>query len=63
MIIGAATLMKQGNKTPEEQISVVTSKGGTTERAMAVFKDKDLEGMVLEAMLACTRRAEELSGN
>ena len=63
VIIGAATLMKQGNKTPEEQISVVTSKGGTTERAMAVFKDKDLEGMVLEAMLACTRRAEELSGN
>lgn len=61
VIIGAATLMKQGNKTPEEQISVVTSKGGTTERAMAVLKDKDLEGMMLAAMLACTRRAEELS--
>ena len=28
MVIGAATLMKQGNKSPEEQIAVVTSKGG-----------------------------------
>lgn len=63
MIIGAATLMKQGGKSPEEQIAVVTSKGGTTERAMAVFKEQDLEGMVLKAMLACTERANELSGH
>ena len=61
VVIGAATLLKEGCKSPEEQISMVTSKGGTTERAMAVLKDKDLEGMVLEAMMACTRRAEELS--
>ncbi len=63
MVIGAASLMKQGGKTPEEQISMVTSKGGTTERAMAVLKDRGLENMILDAMLACTDRAEELSQN
>lgn len=62
VVIGAATLMKNGGKTPDEQIAVVTSKGGTTERAMAVLRERDLFGMVEEAMLACTRRAEELSG-
>ena len=60
VVIGSAMLMKTGGKTPEEQISVVTSKGGTTERAMAVLKEKDLYGMVDEAMKACTARAEEL---
>jgi pyrroline-5-carboxylate reductase len=60
VIIGSAMLMKQGAKTPEEQIAVVTSKGGTTERAMAVLKEKDLYGMMAEAMLACTKRADEL---
>lgn len=62
MVIGAATLLKQGGLTPEEQIRVVTSKGGTTERAMAVLTEKDLGGMVEEAMKACTKRADELSG-
>lgn len=63
MVVGSALLLKQGGLTPEEQISVVTSKGGTTERAMAVLKERDLYGMVEEAMKACTRRADELSGN
>ncbi len=62
MVIGAATLMKTGGKTPEEQISVVTSKGGTTERAMAVLKERDMYGMLEAAMKACTARADELSG-
>ncbi len=60
VIIGSAMLMKQGTKTPEEQISVVTSKGGTTERAMAVLKERDLYGMMEAAMKACTDRANEL---
>ncbi|MBE6585696.1 MAG: pyrroline-5-carboxylate reductase [Ruminococcaceae bacterium] len=63
VVIGSAMLLKQGSKTPEEQISVVTSKGGTTERAMAVLEEDDLYGMLEKAMKACTRRAEELSGN
>ena len=60
VVIGSAALLKSGNMTPEEQISVVTSKGGTTERAMAVLRDRDMAGMVAEAMQACTARAEEM---
>lgn len=61
MVIGAATLLKQGGMTPEQQISVVTSKGGTTERAMAELEKSDMGGMVERAMKACTARADELS--
>ncbi len=63
MVIGAATLLKNGDKSPDEQISTVTSKGGTTERAMAVLREQNLYGMFTDAMQACTDRAEELSGH
>ncbi len=61
MVIGSATLLKDGGITPEEQIKRVTSKGGTTERAMAVLSDRGLSAMVADAMQACTDRADELS--
>ncbi len=60
VVIGSATLLKQGSLTPEEQIAVVTSKGGTTERAMGVLCEHDMAGILRDAMLACTARAEEL---
>ena len=60
VVIGSATLLKAGSLTPEEQIKVVTSKGGTTERAMNVLRQRDMAGTVLEAMKACTARAEEM---
>ncbi|MBQ9781358.1 MAG: pyrroline-5-carboxylate reductase [Clostridia bacterium] len=63
MVIGSAMLLKQGGKTPAEQISMVTSKGGTTERAMGVLQERDLTGIMEEAMKACTARADELSGH
>ena len=63
MVIGAATLLKTGTKTPAEQISTVTSKGGTTERAMGVLAEGDFEGLIHRAMQACTDRADELSRN
>ena len=62
MVIGSATLLRDGGISPAEQISRVTSKGGTTERAMAVLSERDMVGMVKEAMEACTRRADELAG-
>ena len=61
MVIGAATLLKTGSKTPDEQIAMVTSKGGTTERAMAVLRDQSLYDIIESAMKACTARADELS--
>ena len=43
------------------QIARVTSKGGTTERAMAVLYGADLAGTLETAMKACTKRADELA--
>ena len=61
VVIGAATLLKSGDLTPAEQIARVTSKGGTTEQAMRVLRERDLTATVVEAMQACTARAEEMS--
>ena len=60
VVIGSATLLRDGGLTPAEQISRVTSKGGTTERAMAVLRARDLDGTVTDAMKACTARAVEM---
>ena len=60
VVIGSATLLRDGGLTPAEQISRVTSKGGTTERAMSVLRDRDLDGTVTDAMKACTARAVEM---
>ena len=60
MVIGSATLLRDGGLTPDEQIKRVTSKGGTTERAMNVLRERDMTAMVIDAMKACTARAEEM---
>jgi pyrroline-5-carboxylate reductase len=39
----------------------VTSPGGTTERALAVLADGDLEGLLRKALVAATRRSQELA--
>lgn len=59
-IIGAAMLMKSGNKTPDEQIQTVCSKGGTTERAVAELEKYDFYQAFSIAMQKCTDRADEL---
>lgn len=60
MVIGSAMMLKCGELTPEELISRVASRGGTTERALSVLSDRDFSGAVIDAMKACTDRAEEL---
>jgi pyrroline-5-carboxylate reductase len=60
-VIGAAELLKQGNKTPDEQIKTVCSKGGTTEKAVEHLTMCDFEGIISDAMKKCTERADELS--
>ena len=61
MVIGSATLLRDGGITPAEQVRRVASKGGTTEQAMAVLEARDMAGMVKQAMQACTNRADELA--
>ncbi len=59
-IIGAAELMKSGDKTPDEQIATVASKGGTTERAIAELEKFNFDEAIISAMRKCTERADEL---
>ncbi len=60
MIIGSAELIKSGFATPEKMVNAVASKGGTTERALSVLDENNFEKTIIEAMKACTDRADEL---
>jgi len=62
-VIGSATLLMNSDKTPEELISMVTSKGGSTEQAMLVLEKYRFEEGIVEAMEKCTERAETLGEN
>jgi pyrroline-5-carboxylate reductase len=59
-MLGAAHLMNKSDKTPAELRRNVTSKGGTTERAIEVFEKSDLAGIVKKAVRAACQRAKEL---
>lgn len=63
MVIGSAELALQSDKGLDALIRMVTSPKGTTEKALDVFYKHDFEGIVSEAMQACTKRANELSMN
>jgi pyrroline-5-carboxylate reductase len=60
MVAGSARLLAESGKTPDEMIRMVASKGGTTERALAVFAEEGFADTVARAMQACTDRADEL---
>ncbi len=60
VIIGSAQLLKNSNESPEKLILKVASKGGTTERALATLDSKNFELTIIDAMKACTLRANEL---
>lgn len=60
VLIGSAELMKSGDRSPDEQISIVCSKGGTTERAISELNKYDFCDGIVSAMLKCTERADEL---
>lgn len=58
---GAAKLAASGDVELRELRRRVTSPGGTTERAIAVFEARQLRSTVEEAMLACAERAKTLA--
>ena len=60
MVIGSAELLKSSDLTPEELIARVASKGGTTEQALIHLDLGSFDETVAEAMLYCTKRADEL---
>ncbi len=60
-IIGSANMVLQGDKTIDEQIRMVKSPNGTTEKALNVLEEQNIIGIVSDAMKACEARAKELS--
>lgn len=58
---GAAELARSATVDPATLRSQVTSKGGTTERALQVFTEGGLPALVDRALVAAATRAEELS--
>lgn len=61
MVSGAAAMLAQSDLSPEELVSMVCSKGGTTERAVAELDRYGFEEAIASAMQKCTERANELS--
>ena len=61
--IGSAGLILERQMDPNALVRAVASPNGTTERALAVFDGRDLDGTISTAMDACLRRADELSGH
>lgn len=57
---GAAKMLMAFDESPDELISMVKSKKGTTEAALDSFKQNGLEKIMFDAMSACTKRAFEL---
>lgn len=60
VLIGSAYLLKNSGLSPEELISRVASKGGTTQKALDKLDENSFDDIIAEAMIACTARAEEL---
>ena len=59
-MLGAAQMVKQSGKTPATLRENVTSPGGTTERALAVFNDSGYRKLVKTAIEAAYARSKEL---
>ena len=63
MVIGSATLLKGCEDSPSQLIAKVASKGGTTEQALLKLDEHNFNKVIEEAMIACTKRADELGKN
>ncbi len=59
-MLGAGQLLVKSGQSPADLRRAVTSKGGTTERALNVFEDGGFAGLVAAAVRAAHLRAKEL---
>lgn len=60
-MLGAFHLINNGQKTLDEYITSVSSKGGTTEAALKTFNAHDMGEVIIKALQNAESRAEELS--
>lgn len=59
-LLGAATLLAQGDDGPEALRAAVTSPGGTTAAGLQVLEQHGLRAAFLEAVAAATERSRQL---
>lgn len=59
--LGSSKLMDQIGEEPKALRAKVTSKGGTTEAAMKIFKTKKADKIIEQAVKAANKRAKQLS--
>lgn len=63
-VIGAGALLEASEDSPEKLRKNVTSPKGTTEAALyIIMKDRALERLICQAILAATKRGKELSNS
>ena len=60
-MLGSFHLINNGNKTLDEYIKSVASKGGTTEAALNTFNENNMGETIVNALMNAEKRAEELS--
>ena len=60
-LLGAATLLMNSPDTAAELRRKVTSPGGTTEAALKILMNGEMEKLFEKAIAAATKRGEELS--
>ena len=59
-VLGAATLLAQGDDGPEALRAAVTSPGGTTAAGLQVLEQRGLRAAFLDAVAAASERSREL---
>lgn len=60
-MLGSFHLINNGQKTLDEYVASVASKGGTTEAALTVFEKHHFGDIISEALHSAQKRAKELS--
>lgn len=60
-MLGTFHLINNGQKTLDEYITSVASKGGTTEAALKTFNENNMGATIVNALLNAEKRAKELA--
>jgi len=60
-LYGSAKFLAGSEDSAEELIKKVASRGGTTEAALSVFKEKDLKGIIKTAVIKAKERSQAMS--
>lgn len=62
-MIGSGKMIESSDKSLDELIGAVCSKGGTTIEAIKKFNESDFTNIIFDAVSACKKRAAELEDN